>query len=230
MIADNLAAVRARIAAAAESAGRDERDITLVAATKGVEPGRIAEAVSLGVADIGENRVQDLGEKQRALEGTKVRWHMIGTLQRNKVAAVVGAVQLIHSLDSLKLAAAIARKAREDGHVQDVLLEVNVAGEASKHGVAPEETAVVARGMLDMEGLRLRGLMTIPAAGYPSAARAAFRTLANLRDRLADFAPDATELSMGMSDDFDVAIEEGATIVRVGTAIFGARAGKGAGR
>jgi len=230
MIADNLAAVRERIAAAAKATGRTEQDIRLVAATKGVDPDRIGEAVSLGIEDLGENHVQDLRDKQAALGGIQVRWHMIGTLQRNKVAGVVGSVQLIHSVDSTKLAEAIARRAREAGLIQDVLMEVNVSGEPAKHGVALDAAVAAARGMLDMEGIRLRGLMTIPPAGDPSAARAAFRALADLRDGLSGIAPDAIELSMGMSDDFDVAIEEGATIIRVGTAIFGARAGDGAGK
>jgi pyridoxal phosphate enzyme (YggS family) len=224
MIADNLAAVRARIEAAATRAARSAEDVSLVAVTKEVDVARAREAVELGVGDLGENRVQELQSKQSALAGSPVRWHMIGTLQRNKVPQVVGHVALIHSVDSPRLAEAIGRQAAAEGLEQDVLLEVNVGGEPTKHGVAPEDALDVARGLLDIDGLRLRGLMTIAPAGDARAARDAFRTLRELGDRLQEDAPGATELSMGMSEDFEIAIEEGATIVRIGSAIFGARA------
>jgi pyridoxal phosphate enzyme (YggS family) len=135
----------------------------------------------------------------------------------------VGRVALIHSLDSARLAEAVGRRAEAGKLEQDVLLEVNAGGEPTKHGVDPAEVMDVARRLLDMEGLRLRGLMTIAPEGDPRAAREAFRTLRELGDRLKQRAPDATELSMGMSEDFEIAIEEGATIVRIGSAIFGAR-------
>jgi pyridoxal phosphate enzyme (YggS family) len=224
VIADNLAAVRARMEAAASRAGRAAEDVTLVAVTKEVDAARAREAVALGVTDVGENRAQELQSKQSALAGSLVRWHMIGTLQRNKVPQVVGQVALIHSVDSPRLAEAIGRRAAAEGIEQEVLLEVNAGGEPTKHGVAADEALDVARGLLDVEGLRLRGLMTIAPAGDVRAAREAFRTLRELGDRLRESAPGASELSMGMSDDFEVAIEEGATIVRIGSAIFGARA------
>ena len=224
MIADNLAAVRARIEAAAARAGRAAEDVTLVAVTKEVDAARAREAVALGVGDLGENRVQELQSKQSALAGSWVRWHMIGTLQRNKVPQVVGHVALIHSVDSPRLADAIGKRAAAEGLEQDVLLEVNAGGEPTKHGAALDDAIDVARGLLDVDGLRLRGLMTIAPAADARAAREVFRTLRELGDRLQERAPDALELSMGMSEDFEIAIEEGATIVRIGSAIFGARA------
>jgi pyridoxal phosphate enzyme (YggS family) len=224
MIAENLAAVRARIEAAAARAQRTAEDVTLVAVTKEVDAERAREAIELGVSDVGENRVQELQSKQSALAGSRVRWHMIGTLQRNKVPQIVGHVALIHSVDSPRLAEAIGRRAAAEDFEQDVLLEVNAGRERTKHGVAPDEALDVANGLLDMDGLRLRGLMTIAPAGDVRAAREAFRTLRELRDRLQERAPGASVLSMGMSEDFEIAIEEGATIVRIGSAIFGARA------
>ena len=224
MIAENLAAVRARIDAASKQAGRDPGEITLVAVTKEVDAGAAREALGLGLADLGENRVQELTKKQEALSGLNVRWHMIGTLQRNKVSQVVGRVVLIHSVDSVSLAEAIGRRARTQELPQDVLLEVNTGSEATKHGVSAAGALDAASELLALDGLRLRGLMTIAPQGDPAAARRAFRALRELRDAIRERAPDVTELSMGMTGDFEAAIEEGATIVRIGTAIFGARA------
>jgi pyridoxal phosphate enzyme (YggS family) len=224
VIAENLAVVRERIGAAATRAGRRSEDVTLVAVTKEVDAMRVAEAISAGVRDVGENRVQELRIKRSALADSPVRWHMIGTLQRNKVAQVVGQVTLIHSVDSVRLGEAIAKRAAAGGRSQDVLLEVKAGSEPSKHGVDPASAMDAAGRLLEMDGLRLRGLMTIAPEGDPRAARAAFRTLRDLGDRLRERAPEAAELSMGMSGDFEIAIEEGATIVRIGSAIFGARA------
>jgi PLP dependent protein len=223
-IEENLAAVRARIADAAQKAGRDPSDITLVAVTKDVDAAAARAAVEAGVKELGENLVQELQRKQDALAGGAVRWHMIGTLQRNKVRQVVGRVTLIHSVDSAGLAEAIGRSAVAAGIVQDVLLEVNTGGEATKHGVAAAAAEEAARGLLDVQGLRLHGFMTIAPQGDPDAAGRAFRTLRELRDEARARAPEVTELSMGMTEDFEVAIAEGATIVRIGTAIFGTRA------
>ncbi|HEV2686177.1 MAG TPA: YggS family pyridoxal phosphate-dependent enzyme [Actinomycetota bacterium] len=224
MIAENLAAVRVRIDAAASRAGRDAREIALVGVTKDVDDEMARDAVANGIADLGENRVKELKQKQEALAGLDVRWHMIGTLQKNKVTQVVGRVVLIHSVDSARLGDEIAKRAEAHGIRQDVLLEVNAGEERQKHGVAPSEAVEAARRLLDVKGLRLRGLMTVAPQGDIEAARRAFRTLRELRDVVKQGAPEVSELSMGMSDDFEVAIEEGATIVRVGTAIFGARA------
>jgi hypothetical protein len=223
-VADRLDAVRARIASAAARAGRDPAEVTLVAVTKGVEPDAIARAVGAGARDLGENRVQELLAKQEAVRGETIRWHMIGALQRNKAARVGGHVALVHSVDSDLLARAIADAASRAGRVQDVLVEVNTSGEATKHGVEPDRAAPLAAAVASMDGVRLRGFMTMAAAGDPGRARASFRALRAIRDRVARDVPGSNELSMGMSDDFEVAIEEGATIVRVGTAIFGPRA------
>lgn len=210
--------VRDRIAAACERAGRDPAGVTLVAASKTVAPERIAAA---GVTDVGENRVQEMLEKMEALRDPAVRWHFIGALQRNKAAKVAGRVVLIHSVDSVGLGEAIARAAGRAGGVQDVLVEVNLSGERSKAGVEPERLDDLLAA-LRVPGLAVRGLMTIPAPGTPEDARPAFRRLAELaHDRGLE------HRSMGMTNDFEVAIEEGATIVRVGTAIFGERAAAG---
>ena len=225
MIAQNLAAVRARIDAAALRAGRDPAGVSLVAVTKEVDAATAREAVALGLVDLGENRVQELRTKQGSLADLDVRWHMIGTLQRNKVAQVVGSVVLIHSVDSAKLGEEIGRRAAAQDRRQDVLLEVNALGEPSKHGVRPAEAAEAARALAGIDGLRLKGLMTIAPQGDLEAARRAFRTLRELSDAARQHAREATQLSMGMTEDFEVAIEEGATIVRIGTAIFGARDG-----
>jgi pyridoxal phosphate enzyme (YggS family) len=222
VIAERLEAVRARIRRAAESSGRDAGSITLVGVTKGIDVERAREGIALGISDLGENRVQELLEKQAAIDAD-VRWHMIGTLQRNKVHHVVGRVSLIHSVDSRRLAEAIGARAAIEGLTQDVLIQVNASHESSKHGVGPDEALEVARATAGIDGVRVRGFMTIAALGDEQRARDAFRALRDLRDKAISEVPDAVELSMGMSDDFDVAIEEGATIVRVGTAIFGPR-------
>lgn len=213
------AQVRARIALAAGRAGRDPANVVLVAAAKDVAPERI---LASGVPDVGENRAQEMRAKQEALAAHPIRWHFIGALQRNKVRSVVGRVELIHSVDSAALGRAIAsRSAAVRAGPQRVLIEVNLSGEASKRGVAPEELEAVVAGLRSEAGLDVRGLMTIPAPGEdPEESRPAFRMLRGLRDEVG-----LEHLSMGMSADFEVAVEEGATIVRVGTAIFGPRPG-----
>jgi pyridoxal phosphate enzyme (YggS family) len=216
-----LASVRERIAAAAARVGRPQEEIGLVGVTKGVPPARIAEAVRLGLLEIGENRVRELGEKQHALPDPSVRWHYIGTLQRNKVRPVVGRVDLIHSVDSATLARVIGERARAADTVQDLLLQVNTSGEPSKHGVSPDAVPAEAEAIAATNGVRLLGLMTIARMGDPQGARASFGSLRELRDGLG--IPGVIELSMGMSDDFEEAVEEGSTIVRIGSAIFGPR-------
>jgi pyridoxal phosphate enzyme (YggS family) len=224
-VARRLAEVRARIAEAARRAGRDEAEVRLVVVTKDVPPERVREALAEGACDLGENRAQEMLAKMAALADAAPapRWHFIGVLQRNKVRLVVGRAALIHSVDSVALGRAVAARARAAGAVQEALLEVNVAGEPTKHGVAPAEVGEAARALAAEPGIALRGLMTIAPADDPAAARGAFRTLRSLRDELAAELPGLVELSMGMSADFEAAIEEGATIVRVGTAIFGPR-------
>jgi pyridoxal phosphate enzyme (YggS family) len=222
-IAGNLARVRERVARAAERAGRRPEDVLLVGVSKTVDVERIRAAVAAGLPALGENRVQEAKEKVAAL-GRPVPWHLVGHLQTNKVRDALALFDVIHSLDRLELARELDRRARQRGEPVQVLLQVNVAGEATKGGFAPEavEGALENLGALPM--VRVQGLMTIPpAVERAEEARGWFRTLAALGKRLG-----LPQLSMGMSADFEVAVEEGATIIRVGTAIFGPRPGKAA--
>ena len=231
MVAARLTAVRERIAAAARRAGRDPGTVRLVAVTKGVPAAVIAEAVAAGQTDFGENRAGELTEKARLLAGhgaelsAAVRWHFVGHLQRNKVRRVRPLTALLHSLDGVRLARAWAG----DGPAPPALIQVNVAGEAQKHGVAAEQAgALLAE--LDRLGIPAAGLMTIaPLRADPEAVRPVFAALARLGDELRRARDDLAELSMGMTDDFEVAVEEGATMLRIGRAIFGATQGPGTG-
>ena len=228
-IAANHRAVLERIATAAEASGRNPSEVRLVAVTKTFPVDVVARAAEAGIEDIGENRAQELRDKIAAL-GDRVRWHFVGHLQTNKVRAVVGGVELIHSVDRYGVAEAIARRARSLGIQQDVLVEVNIGGEASKNGVEPGRAVALAVEVAALDGLAVRGLMTIPPATDDlEETRRHFAELAGLRDVLAREVPGAGELSMGMTRDLEVAVQEGATIVRVGEAIFGPRGGGGAG-
>ena len=226
-IAANLARVRERIRAACERAGRDPSAVQLVAASKTVEVARLAEALAAGQSVFGENYVQEAKRKARELTGATwhLHWHLLGHLQTNKAAPAVKLFDLIHSVDSLHLAEELDRRAREVGKVQAVLIEVNLAGEASKAGIVEEGLPELARGVAALPNLDLRGLMSVPPLELePELARPYFARLRKLRDLLRQrLGLPLPELSMGMSGDFEVAIEEGATIVRVGTAIFGSR-------
>ncbi len=222
-IAERLAVVHARIEAATHRSGRSPGDVTLIGVTKTFGVDVVAAALDAGIVDLGENRAQELGDKLEAA-GDRARWHFVGALQTNKVHAVVGRVSLIHSVDRLAVAEAIARRASSGDIVQDVLVEVNVAGEASKSGIALSEALDLARATAALEGLRLRGLMTIPPFPEdPEETRPYYASLAELGAELTAVLPGAGGLSMGMSRDFEVAIEEGATYVRVGEALFGPR-------
>jgi PLP dependent protein len=226
-IARRLSRIRERIAAAAERSGRRASDVRLVVVTKEVTANDIRVAVEAGATDLGENRVQELLPKMEELSwlAAAPRWHFIGTLQKNKVRAVAGKVALIHSIDSVDLGRAVAARAAAAGATQDALLEVNTSGERTKHGFAPDEIDAALEDLAGERGLRIRGVMTMAPQGSLALARAAFQTARDLRDRLGPTIAGAslTELSMGMTDDFEIAIEEGATIVRLGTAIFGER-------
>lgn len=225
-IRDNLLKVSERIQMAAERAGRDPKSIKLVAVTKNVTVDRIEEAIMQGVMNIGENRVQELLMKHDAVD-SNCSWHMIGHLQRNKVRQIIDKVALIHSLDSMELAEEINKRASAANLTVDVLIQVNVAGEESKFGISPAEAPRFARSVSKYPGIRVRGLMTIaPYAENPEEIRWIFRDLKrlaidmkgeNIDNIYMDF------LSMGMSNDFEAAIEEGANIVRIGSAIFGKR-------
>jgi pyridoxal phosphate enzyme (YggS family) len=217
-IAGNVERVRERIARAAERAGRRPDDVLLVAVSKTVEPERIRRAVAAGVPALGENRVQEARAKIAAL-GRPVPWHLIGHLQTNKVKEALELFDVVESIDRLEVARECDRRARARGRAVDVLIEVNVAGEASKGGFAPDDLPAALDAMAGLDGLRVRGLMAIPpAVARADEARPWFRALAQLAKRHG-----LPEVSMGMSGDFEVAIDEGATIVRVGTAIFGPR-------
>jgi len=215
-IAERVAHVRQRVERAAERAGRSPADITIVAVSKSVSPQAIEEAVAAGIAHVGENRVQEAAAKIPGLRGLPVTWHLVGHLQTNKAKTALELFDIIHSVDSLHLAEALSHRSQRP---LPVLLEVNVAGEASKFGFPPDEVAAAAQAVARLPNLDLRGLMTVaPLASDPEAARPVFRELRRLRDALG-----LAELSMGMSDDFEVAIEEGATLVRIGRAIFSER-------
>lgn len=237
MVEANLRDVQARIAEAARRAGRDPSDVRLVGVTKGVGADRVREALDCGLRDVGENRVQEAREKKTLIgsrdrsvpgPGAEVRWHLIGHLQRNKAGRAVELFDVVHSVDSPALAEALAAQAarrRQRQRPLEVLIQVNVSGEATKHGCRPEELLGLARSVLAAEGLRFSGLMTMaPFSGNPEDSRACFRTLRELRAELErTLGTDPLDLSMGMTRDFEVAIEEGATLVRIGTAIFGER-------
>jgi pyridoxal phosphate enzyme (YggS family) len=222
-IAENLERVRARIAAACGRAGRDESEVTLVAVTKTVGDAEVAELYRLGVRDFGENRVVDgLGRKQ-VLGAVDSRWHLIGHLQRNKAAsALEGGYGLIHSVESSRLVEVLDRECGRLGMRGGVLLEVNVSGEESKYGVSPGELPALAEKAAGCANLRLLGLMTMaPFTDEPETARPFFRRLATLREETAlRIGRPLPHLSMGMTGDFEIAVEEGATLVRIGTALF----------
>jgi PLP dependent protein len=213
-VRSNLESVRERVARAAERSGRRPDEILLIGVSKTVPTERIREAVAAGLPALGENRVQEAREKIKVL-GRPVPWHLVGRLQSNKVKDALALFDCIHSLDRIELGREIDRRATSP---VDVLLEINVAGETSKSGFAPSEVKPVLDALVALPRVRVRGLMVLPPLAEAEATRPWFRALRQLRD---DAGLD--ELSMGMSADFETAIEEGATMVRVGTAIFGER-------
>lgn len=227
MIADNLENVRSQIAQAAARAHRDANEITLIAVTKTHGPETILQAIDAGQLVLGENRVQEARLKMPLLP-SRVQWHLIGHLQSNKIRQALPAFERLHGIDSVDLARDIDRIAGELGLFPKLFLEVNVAGESSKFGFNPETLRANMEELLTLKRVSIDGLMTIPPFDPdPEASRQYFVALRELRDRLAgEFRAPLPELSMGMSGDYPVAIEEGATFVRVGTAIFGERKGK----
>ncbi|HUW34568.1 MAG TPA: YggS family pyridoxal phosphate-dependent enzyme [Planctomycetota bacterium] len=226
-IREKLHAVRQRLNAACARAGRDPGDVRIVVVTKTVGVDAINELIALGATDIGENRVQDAARKAAAVRRRQpsptVTLHMIGHLQTNKAAQAVRAFDVIHSIDSLRAAQAASRAAEAQGKLMPVLLEVNVSGEESKYGFDPEAAFAAAREISALPGIRLDGLMTMaPLGADEPTIRSVFRGLRELRDRMSSKLGIALpHLSMGMSQDFEIAVEEGATMVRVGTAIVG---------
>jgi len=223
-IAANLERVRQNVAAAAEKSGRTADAVELIAVSKTHPAENVEEAVAAGQMLFGESRVQEARAKI-ALLPSRLRWHFIGHLQKNKIRHALPLFEMFHGIDSLALAQDMQRIAEEEGKQPRVLLEVNVAGEASKHGFAPEAVRRDLESILSLGRLQLEGLMTIPPlAPEAEMSRRYFVALRELRDRLeTDFDLRLPQLSMGMSGDYAIAIEEGATLVRVGTAIFGER-------
>lgn len=226
MVVENLAEVERRVCAACERAGRPREEVTLIAVSKTKPVSMIEELLPGGTRDFGENKVQELCEKYEQLP-KEIRWHLIGHLQRNKVKYVVDKACLIHSVDSLRLAETISEEAVKRQLTVPVLIEVNVAGEESKFGVSPEETEELIREIAKLPGIAVKGLMTIaPFVENPEENRVHF---ANLKKLCVDIKMKNIDnvsmnvLSMGMTGDYEVAIEEGATMIRVGTGIFGER-------
>ena len=219
--------IRDRIRSTALAAGRQPETVRLVAVSKTVPAERVREAVANGVALLGENYIQEAREKIETLSDLDVAWHFIGHLQSNKAKYAVRLFDMIHSVDSLKLARELDNQAAKNGKVQDILIQVNTSKEASKSGVYEEEALALVRQASRMEHVCIKGLMTLPPYfNAPEKVRPYFRALRELRDRLRNEAlPGVSmdELSMGMTGDFETAIQEGATLVRIGTAIFGER-------
>lgn len=224
-LSERVQAVQEDLAEAAKKAGRAPSDVTLVAVSKLHPASDIAALADAGHLDFGENYVQEAAGKQEALQGLDVRWHFIGGLQSNKAKFVAGNFELVHSVDSLKLAKKLAAKAAERGTVQDVLIQASLAGEEQKSGAEADELERLVAEASELDGLRVRGLMTMPPFfDEPERARPFFARLRELREGIGQrLGISLPHLSMGMTGDFVPAVEEGATLVRVGTRIFGAR-------
>jgi len=226
-IQKRLKLVKERIEAAALSSDRDPKTVKLVAVSKTVPVDRVHAAIKAGVTMLGENYVQEAREKIEALGKERVSWHFVGHLQSNKAKYAVRLFDLIHSVDSLKLAKELNKRARALGKVQDTLVQVNISGEETKSGIDTEQALNLVRRISPLENLAIRGLMTMPPYfNAPDKVRPYFKALRSLQALIRQEAipnVDMTELSMGMTGDFEAAIQEGATLVRIGTAIFGER-------
>lgn len=226
-IRENIESIRKRIADAAVRVGRDADDIKLISVTKTVDVDKVEEAIAAGALDAGENKPQELARKYEVL-GDKIRWHQIGSLQTNKVKYIIDKVCMIHSLDRKGLAEEIDKRANKAGRVIDCLVQVNISGEESKHGMSREEVEPFVRLVADKyPNIKIKGLMTMaPFDAEKDEIRKVFRDLKELSDEINNMNienVEMKELSMGMTNDFEIAVEEGATMVRVGTAIFGKR-------
>ncbi len=224
-VRENVENVRKRISAAAKRANRNESEITLIGVSKTKPVELIKEGVDCGICELGENRVQEVLEKYDKIEN--VRWHLIGHLQKNKVKYIVDKAELIHSVDSLELAKEIDKQAKKIGKVQKILLEINISGEESKFGITPAEAIPLCGEISRFENIKAEGLMTMaPKEAAEVELRRIFGGLKKLSEEIRSRqipGIDMRELSMGMSGDYEIAVEEGATMVRVGTGIFGAR-------
>lgn len=228
MIRENILRIREQIVSACSKINRDPAEITIVAVTKNRSPAQIKEAIGAGIYDIGENRVQEAAVKfkdlQPAISDSQLRWHMVGHLQTNKVKETVKMFVCIQSVDSLRLAEEINKQAAKMGKVQNIMLEVKTSPEATKFGLKPQEVLATTQGLTRFKNLKILGLMTIaPWFDDAEQARPYFRQLRQLRDEINSSSAIGyrmADLSMGMTDDFTVAIEEGSTMVRLGRAIF----------
>jgi PLP dependent protein len=224
-IAINLSTVMQRIADRAQACGRDPDSVHLVAAAKSQPASLVRKAIEAGVDIVGENYIQEAQEKHAILSDALIHWHFIGHLQSNKAKYAVRMFELIHSVDSMKLAAEIDKQARKAGKIQNILVQVNISKETSKSGIMQEQTLELIRSISSYSNVRVKGLMTMPPYfDAPERARPYFAALRRLRDQMEqDLGAPLEDLSMGMTGDFEVAIEEGATLVRIGTAVFGER-------
>ena len=227
MMAENVAYIQSKIAAAAQKSGRSPSDVKLIGVTKTIDIERMRALLNLGVKSLGENKPQELVEKYNIL-GSEPEWHLIGHLQTNKVKLVIDKVSMIHSLDSLRLANEINRRSADINRKTNVLVEINIASEPSKHGIAPGETSEFVGQLVEMKHLNVCGLMCIaPYVDEPEKNRIYF---VKMRQIFIDIKSkyvhnkDILDLSMGMTNDYEIAVEEGATMVRIGTGIFGLRA------
>ena len=216
-IEENILKIRQRVVLACSRANRDPGGVAIVAVSKGRSTAEIRAAITSGITDIGENRVQEAALKYKELAGAQIKWHLVGHLQTNKARDAVKMFDLIHSVDSLRLAEEINRQANKQNKVQAVLFQVNTSAEKSKFGLGPDEAEAVLSQAAALKNINIAGLMTIaPLSDDPQLVRPYFRRLRQLRDRINP----AGVLSMGMTDDFEVAIEEGADLVRLGRAVF----------
>jgi pyridoxal phosphate enzyme (YggS family) len=225
-IKDNIQLLHKAVSKAAITAGHDPKQIQIIAVTKKIEIEGINQAIQEGMTELGENRVQEMLAKQKFVN-SRVNWHLIGHLQKNKVKSVIGRVRMIHSLDSWQLACEISKYSLERNLVSDVLVQVNVSGESTKHGLQAGDVFDFLKDSKELKGLSVRGLMTIaPLVENSEETRPFFRELRNIRDISQSKLPDLSLelLSMGLSNDYQVAIEEGSNIIRIGSAIFGSRA------
>jgi pyridoxal phosphate enzyme (YggS family) len=223
-IADNVERVRERIATACARVGRPAEGVTIVAVTKTHGPEVVDAVIDAGIADIGENRIQEFLAKRHEVKGA-CRWHLVGTLQRNKATKAIDRFELIQSVDRWRIAEALSRLGEEHDVTTKVLLEVNTTGEATKHGFAPEHTPEMAARVASLPWVQLEGLMTMgPLTDDETVIRRSFQSLFRLKSKIeGDLKTPLAHVSMGMSDDFEIAVEEGATVVRLGRVLLGQR-------
>lgn len=226
-IKENIDSILKKVDSACKKAGRDPNDITVIAVSKTVDSIRAKEAVEAGIINLGENRVQELTKKYQELQYTDVKWHMIGHLQKNKVKYIIDKAVLIHSVESLSLAEEINKRAIQNNLISNILLELNIGEEDSKFGISEENVYDFVKNMEQFESIKVLGLMTVaPFCENPEDVRWVFKKMKNIYDKISTLNLKNTEmkyLSMGMTNDFEIAIEEGSNIIRIGTAIFGAR-------